>query len=150
MITLSNIHEFTDQEVFDYVIEQLLIQNKRSGNDTRCYYRSSDGSKCAVGVLIDEYRTSFDYCEEAIDINGYIVWTSMPLVRILKNFYPNASPRYWLLTVLQAAHDYFNPEEWVHIFPTVRAALFEGKCTDQLKDYGFLIKVIKRYRHESI
>ena len=145
-IKLSNIHEFTDQEVFDYVTEQLLIQNKRSGDISKCYYRSDDGSKCAVGLLLDEYHTSFDYYEEVEDINGNIVWSSMPLVNILNRVYPNASPRYWLLTVLQAAHDYFNPEEWVHIFPSVRAALFEGKShnTD-----GHLAKVIKAY-HESI
>lgn len=28
MITLNNIHEFTDQEVFDYVTEQLLVQKQ--------------------------------------------------------------------------------------------------------------------------
>ena len=149
MITLSNIHQFTDEEVFDYVTEQLLIQNKRSGTATKCYYRSSDGSKCAVGLLMDEYHTSFYYCEEAIDINGNIVWSSMPLVHILDRFYPNASPRYHLLTVLQVFHDYFDVNDWPLLVRPVQAALFEGKCTDQLSVYGFLIKAIKRY-HESI
>ena len=145
MITLSNIHNFTDQEVFDYVTEQLLIQNKCSGNGTRCYYLSDDGSKCAVGLLLDEYHTSFDYYEEVVDINGNIVWNSMPLVNILNRVYPNASPRYWLLKVLQVSHDFFSPEEWVHIFPTVRAALFEGKSLDT---EGYLVKIIEKY-HES-
>ena len=73
-IKLSNIHEFTDQEIFDYATEQLLIQNKRSGNDTRCYYRSSDGSKCAVVLLMmDDYQIEFDYCKQIQNIEGRIV-----------------------------------------------------------------------------
>ena len=146
MITLANIHEFTDQEIFDYVTEQLLIQNKRSGNDTRCYYRSSDGSKCAVGLMMDDYQKEFDYCKQVQNIEGKIVWNSMPLIRILKDFYPNAVPRFRLLIVLQYIHDYFEPEEWVHIFPSVRAALFEGKSHNI---DGYLAEVIKEY-HESI
>ena len=88
-IKLSNIHEFTDQEVFDYVTEQLLIQNKRSGDISKCYYRSDDGSKCAVGLLmIDDYQIEFDYCEQVQNIEGKMVWNSMPLRTILKDFYP--------------------------------------------------------------
>lgn len=149
MITLSNIHEFTDQEIFDYATEQLLIQNKRSGNDTRCFYRSSDGSKCAVGLLLDEYLEIFDFYKKDFDIEGNAKWFSMPLRSILIEYYPNALPKLELLKVLQVFHDYIGVNEWPLLARPVRSALFEGKCTDQLMDYGFLIKVIKRY-HESI
>ena len=46
----------SEQEVFDYVIGQLVRQGGRSvsasGED--CRYRGSDGSKCAVGFLIPD------------------------------------------------------------------------------------------------
>lgn len=149
MITLNNIHNFTDQEVFDYVTEQLLIQNKRSGTDTKCFYRSSDGSKCAVGLMMDDYRKEFDYCKQIQNIEGRMVWTSIPLVRILKDFYPNAVPRFRLLNVLQYIHDYFEPEEWQIIFPEVRKELFNNVYSPLIKNYNRLIAKIKEY-HESI
>ncbi len=150
MITLSNIHEFTDQEIFDYVTEQLLIQNKRSGTKTKCFYRSSDGSKCAVGLLmIDDYQKEFDYCKQIQNIEGKMVWNSMPLVTILKNFYPNAVPRFRLLMVLQYIHDYFEPEEWQIIFPETRKELFNNQYSPVIKNYNGLIAKIKEY-HESI
>jgi len=44
------------QEVFDYVIGQLVRQGGRSvsASGTDCRYRGSDGSKCAVGFLIPD------------------------------------------------------------------------------------------------
>lgn len=150
MITLNNIHNFTDQEVFDYVTEQLLIQNKRSGDISKCYYRSDDGSKCAVGLLMmDDYRKEFDYCKQIQNIEGRMVWTSIPLVRILKDFYPNAVPRFRLLNVLQYIHDYFEPEEWQIIFPEVRKELFNNVYSPLIKNYNRLIAKIKEY-HEFI
>ena len=46
----------TAQEVFDYVIGHLVRQGGRSvsASGTDCRYRGSDGSKCAVGVLIPD------------------------------------------------------------------------------------------------
>ena len=148
-IKLSNIHEFTDQEVFDYVTEQLLIQNKRSGDISKCYYRSDDGSKCAVGLLLDDYQKEFDYYKQIQNIEGKMVWGSMPLVTILKNFYPNAVPRFRLLMVLQYIHDYFKPEEWQIIFKEVRKELFNNQYSQVIKNYNGLIAKIKEY-HESI
>lgn len=149
MITLNNIHNFTDQEVFDYVTEQLLIQNKRSGDISKCYYRSDDGSKCAVGLMMDDYQKEFDYCKRDQNIEGRVVWNSMPLVRILKNFYPNAVPRFRLLMVLQYIHDYFEPEEWQIIFPETRKELFNNVYSPLIKNYNGLIAKIKEY-HEFI
>ena len=150
MITLNNIHEFTDQEVFDYVTEQLLIQNKRSGTKTKCFYRSSDGSKCAVGLMMDDYRKEFDYGTHQVqNIEGRRVWDGMPLVTILKNFYPNAVPRFRLLMVLQYIHDYFEPEEWQIIFPETRKELFNNQYSQVIKNYNGLIAKIKEY-HEFI
>jgi hypothetical protein len=46
----------TAQEVFDYVIGQLVCQGGRSvsASGTDCRYRGSDGRKCAVGFLIPD------------------------------------------------------------------------------------------------
>lgn len=148
-IKLSNIHEFTDQEVFDYVAEQLLIQNKRSGNINKCFYLSADGSKCAVGILMDDYRKEFDYYKEYTDISGQKVCNSMPLVSILKEFYPNAVPRFRLLLLLQTIHDYFEPEEWQIIFKEVRKELFNNEYSRVVKGYANLVIKIKDY-HESV
>lgn len=55
MITLSNINEKTDQDVFDYIVGALLKQNKQSADsDNMCQYKSKDGCKCAVGQVISD------------------------------------------------------------------------------------------------
>lgn len=52
----------TSQQIFDIVIDHLLTQGKPSRSDV-CLYRSSDGSKCAVGVLIpdSEYDSNMEF-----------------------------------------------------------------------------------------
>ena len=50
------------QEIFDYVFEGLYKQGHRSYDQAMlaCQYKSSDGSKCAVGMLItDEYYDNY-------------------------------------------------------------------------------------------
>ena len=65
MITLTNMHEHTAQEVFDVCALHLLTQNKRSG-DTHgtgnCMYRNPFGLKCAIGILIPDelYHASME------------------------------------------------------------------------------------------
>ena len=73
----------------------------------------------------------------------------MPLRTILKDFYPNAVPRFRLLIVLQYIHDYFEPEEWQIIFPETRKELFNNQYSPVIKNYNGLIAKIKEY-HESV
>lgn len=55
-ITLKNLHEATEQQVFDQVAGHLLTQ-KEVLPSPACFYRGPNGLKCAAGCLIanDEY-----------------------------------------------------------------------------------------------
>lgn len=62
-ITTKNLREFTEQEVFDYVVNKLFAQNSASINaDDQCQYRGENGTKCAGGHLIadDDYKPWFE------------------------------------------------------------------------------------------
>jgi hypothetical protein len=48
----------TNQEVFDYVLEKLYAQGRPSSAGRQCFYRGSDGLKCAAGWLIPD--TAYD------------------------------------------------------------------------------------------
>lgn len=57
IITTRNMHEFTAQQVFEYVVGKVLEQGKPSVHPDRpsvCVYRGEGGLKCAVGHLIDD------------------------------------------------------------------------------------------------
>lgn len=62
-ITTKNLHEFTEQEVFDYVVDKLFAQNRASIDaHEQCQYRGENGIKCAGGHLIadDDYKPWFE------------------------------------------------------------------------------------------
>ena len=62
-ITLSNLHEATEQEIFDQVSKHLLTQNSRAVlNLDICRYRGGNNSKCAGGCLMSdkEYKPGFE------------------------------------------------------------------------------------------
>jgi hypothetical protein len=53
----------TRQEIFDYVVQRLLQQGKRSmTGEEGCKYRGDGGTRCALGWLIpdDLYRPEMD------------------------------------------------------------------------------------------
>jgi hypothetical protein len=53
----------TPQEIFDYVIQRLLEQGKRSmTGEEGCKYRGDGGTRCALGWLIpdDRYHAEMD------------------------------------------------------------------------------------------
>ena len=61
-ITLANLHEATEQQVFEQVANHLIKQGVRSIEKGRCLYRSSDGKMCAAGCLMSdsEYDPEMD------------------------------------------------------------------------------------------
>lgn len=62
-ITFRNLHEHTEQEVFDYICLKLIEQSKPSTRVSGdCAYAGKGGTACAVGVLIDDRGVA-----EAID-----------------------------------------------------------------------------------
>lgn len=114
MITLSNIHEFTDEQVFDEVERLLLLQGTKSVSpisNNRCLYNDGQGNKCAVGLLMDRYEPSFE-CNTLWEVISY-AW-------------PNARCKYSLLRLLQHIHDFYPEEEWQNTFSIVRNILFKN------------------------
>lgn len=110
MITLVNMTQHTLQEVFDVVATHLLTQNKKAQHEEtgECMYRTCDGLRCAVGVLIPD---------ELYDPN--MEWTGVVTVTERATKTPMQSrlvvayePYLELLTSLQTIHDRSLPSEW--------------------------------------
>jgi hypothetical protein len=69
-ITIANLPEASAQEVFDWIVSNLLRQNHRSvgvveaerADILTCVYRSPEGYKCAAGWVMadDEYRPEME------------------------------------------------------------------------------------------
>ena len=78
-ITLANLHEATQQQIFDQVARHLLKQGKRAVSaQGRCKYRTDDGLKCAAGCLIsdEEYDQNFEMrgsWPSVVSYSGYTV-----------------------------------------------------------------------------
>jgi hypothetical protein len=91
-ITINNLHEFTEQEVFDYVVEKTFQQGVPSYNakEHRCYYRLN-GLKCAAGHLIPD---DFD-----VGLLSNSTWTTL----VQDGYVPVVHS--CLIQQLQIAHD---------------------------------------------
>lgn len=63
-VTLSTLENSSTQEVFDYIVSNLLSQSLQSIeiNTGSCRYRGDNNLKCAVGFIIsdDEYIMEFE------------------------------------------------------------------------------------------
>ena len=86
----------------------LLIQQNAKSQDAEgnCLYRGDEGRKCAVGLIMDEYKSCYEN-------NG--------VRTIIEADYPNATNKITLLEVLQAVHDFEPVEEW----PLIKVELYE-------------------------
>lgn len=103
-ITLANLGRSTKQEVFDWIVFNLLKQDRKSqgydcDGDLMCMYRGDGGTKCAAGWLIDdsEFKDSFEFRE----------WGD--LVKESEVHRRNAN----LITALQAIHDEYDSDLWI-------------------------------------
>lgn len=97
-MNLQDINPSDNQQVFDFIVERLLAQDRQSVNSKGiCQYRGLQGAKCAAGWLIPnrEYRKEFE---------GYAVLT---------NFFDCPPSQYFkdrgfnldFLVEMQKAHD---------------------------------------------
>lgn len=100
MLDINNPETFNEQEIFNYVIEKLAQQGKRSRDENGCVYYNENGLKCAVGHLIPNHLY-----QPSMDKNGGIVvdlllqsYTDLDYLDTYKN----------LLVALQKAHDLSN------------------------------------------
>lgn len=110
------------QTIFDKVAKHLLTQRKRAqsnrgGTGGACVYRSSDGSKCAIGCLISD--ENYDSQIEGIvvsDLESSCVSDALLLKNILLKSGINVedSAVTEFLMELQLLHDDFDcdPRSW--------------------------------------
>lgn len=93
------------QEIFDKVATHLLTQNKKSSTTIRCWYRSPEGLKCAIGCLIPDhlYDKSIEGCGSF----------NLPKTIIDYIGLNDTSDRYFLSN-LQKIHDNYEPPMWKH------------------------------------
>jgi hypothetical protein len=89
----------TNQEAFDIAVKGVIAQGKAAYNPYHedCYYRSPDGSKCAIGMIIPDDQYSPD-----IEGTG-----PRALLRINSVWHIPAldDPSAGMLEALQDAHD---------------------------------------------
>lgn len=94
----------TAQEIFNTVAMHLLVQGRKAvGKNGKCAYRSPNGDRCAVGVLIsdEEYLKKM----EGKTVVKLLIDGQMP-ERLLRHVN--------LLAELQAVHDYCFSEAGSH------------------------------------
>jgi hypothetical protein len=94
----------TDREVFNYISNHLLEQNKRSADLNGCVYRSGN-LKCAVGAVISE-----KYYYAALE--GRMVGHDSEIQEIVKSSIPGWEINVAMLIALQDIHDNGEPEDW--------------------------------------
>lgn len=73
-ITLANLKEATEQQVFDQVAKHLLTQNKKSVVGTNCAYRGDDGLMCAAGCLLSDAEYAELKESNQIDVGSGKSW----------------------------------------------------------------------------
>lgn len=109
-MTLENIHQYTRLEVFQYVKNHLLKQNRKSmgplppeGNCQFyifgievCLYRGPGGAQCAVGCLISD--SMYSPTMENIAVNALMEFEDVKQLKLLER--------------LQNIHDNFAVEDW--------------------------------------
>lgn len=116
----------THQQIFDKVAAHLLAQNTRAvtfpdysndPDDAICRYRGDNGTKCAVGCLIDDEFYSDAY--EGVGIGAlrseYDAHDAVALLRnalISSGVDANDETTLNLLARLQSAHDNTYPGVW--------------------------------------
>lgn len=113
MITLANLHEATEQQIFDQVVAHLRKQNERSMEDIvhghTCVYRSPYGLKCAAGCLIadEEYTPSMEgNTWDLLASKGYVSRDNQHFILELQRIHDGTEPPFWEDKFKELAHEY--------------------------------------------
>jgi hypothetical protein len=119
MITLATLHEYTAQEVFDYISNHLLSQaEKCEGFDDDmnpvCVYRNTSNQCCAAGCLIspEEYGESI----EGKDWNTLMNNGKVPVIH------------HGLISSMQKVHDTHKADDWYKALKEV-ARIYDFKTS---------------------
>lgn len=129
-ITLSTLQTATAQQVFVYVANHLLTQNKKSmthihgvrGYGPVCAYHGSNGTSCAAGCLIadDEYESTFEQN----------TWTQ------LSDHNRVPSVHAVLIRNLQMIHDGYDVDQWkIQLKMFAKIYSFDWKIIDQPRSW---------------
>jgi hypothetical protein len=106
----------TNQELFSRVRAHLLTQRKRSvgyiESKEVCMYRGTNGTKCAIGVLIpdDEYRVTMEghtlAASQRVQYAAGIAKDQMNLASRLQQIHDNSFVDKWETELQNAAEDF--------------------------------------------
>lgn len=130
-ITLATLHNFSAQQVFNYVARHLLEQSEKSVQEGtgKCKYKTASGLKCAAGCLI----SSEEYSE---DFEGRY-WSGIPKI-------PKANQK--LIARLQGLHDMCVVAEWLE---ELKAIARSFKLSPSQLAFYFWNAELCRYQHRS-
>lgn len=113
-VTLKNLADCSEMEVFEYVSNHLLSQREKSLMPEKdlCAYKSPEGLKCAIGCLMTsrEYKKSFE--------NQY--WENLVAAELV----PSAHCR--LLSDLQKCHDDEDVKYWESTLDRIKNKIESG------------------------
>ena len=111
------------QKLFNKVATHLLKQNAKAETGGYCKYRTSDGEKCAVGVLLPPavYAKTGE-CGRVENLLGYRVAENY-----FNNYYGDTSKLKPMLMDLQRIHDTQDVGSWGHNL-LVFAATYGLRC----------------------
>ena len=129
MITLATLHEYSAQQVFDYISNHLLTQGEKCqeiddiGDGPSCKYRNSDKQSCAAGCLIGPMEYTMDF--EGKDWGTHVNDGRVPDVH------------HGLISSMQKVHDTCNADNW-----------YEG-LLDVARIYGFSTFKLDQYAREN-
>lgn len=105
----------TQQTMFDFVMNFLLDQGKRSIRKTIlgrpiCCLRAKDGSRCAIGSMItdEHYNESLENAPPLTGEPRFALEQSIGINLVSKEFN--------MLRRLMNAHDDYEPKEWERLF----------------------------------
>ena len=102
-INLANLSKKTEQEVFDWVVFNLLQQGKKSQRYDACAYRGEDNTRCAAGWVISDFEYNKKY-------EG-LVWDDL-----IYYYLEVPTDHVDLITSLQDIHDNHDVKEWRYRF----------------------------------
>lgn len=102
----------SNQEAFDIVYRHLLTQNIKAmepAENGMCVYRGSNGTKCAVGVLIPDELYS-----ESMEGEGY---EGLMQISEVSEYFEFINPD--ILIELQKVHDDYSVNDWAKALEAV-------------------------------
>ena len=115
MISLKTLDDASAQDVFNHIVNHLLVQKEKSVNSGGdCMYRGLNGLKCAAGCIIadDEYGPEMEYKTwyNLMDEGTFYIGNDEFVL---------TTEHSDLIHDLQTVHDRHEPDEWEELLRSV-------------------------------